>query len=61
MILDKAEELGKDMSSIKRGAVEGGALFPALRQEYADRGVAVLQSYATADVGVIAYESSAMA
>ncbi len=60
VILDKAEELGKDMSSIKCGAVGGGALFPALRQEYADRGVAVLQSYATADVGVIAYESSAM-
>lgn len=59
VLLDKANELGKDASSIKRAVVGGGALFPALRAEYADRGVAVLQNYATADVGVIAYESAA--
>lgn len=60
VLLDKAEELGKDASSIKRAVVGGGALFPSLRQEYAERGVQVLQNYATADVGVIAYESSAL-
>ncbi|MEM8646513.1 MAG: AMP-binding protein, partial [Pseudomonadota bacterium] len=60
VLLDKAEELGKDVSSIKRALVGGGALFPALRQEYADRGVATVQCYATADVGVISYESSAL-
>ncbi len=60
VLLDKAEELGKDVSSIKRALVGGGALFPALRQEYAERGVATVQCYATADVGVIAYESEAL-
>src|SRR5690606_22436084 len=33
---------------------------PSLRQEYRDRGIEVFQMYATADVGVIAYESSAL-
>ena len=60
VILDKAAELGKDTSSIKHGLVSGGALFPSLRQEYADRGIRVLQCYATADVGLIAYESEAV-
>lgn len=60
ILLDKAAEAGSDASSIKRGLVSGGALFPSLRQEYADRGVAILQCYATADLGVIAYESPAM-
>jgi phenylacetate-CoA ligase len=59
VLLDKAQELGKDASSIKRAVVGGGALFPALRAEYSARGVAVLQNYATADVGIIAYESAA--
>jgi len=57
ILLDKARELGRDTSSIKKGMVGGGALFPSLRQEYAARGVAVFQCYATADVGLIAYES----
>lgn len=60
MILDKADELGTDLSKITRAAVGGGALFPSLRAEYADRGILCLQSYATADVGNIAYESPAM-
>ncbi|MGE0846467.1 MAG: phenylacetate--CoA ligase family protein [Flavobacteriaceae bacterium] len=60
VMLGKAAELGRDLSSISRALVSGGALFPALRAEYRDRGVAVLQAYATADAGVIAYESEAM-
>jgi phenylacetate-CoA ligase len=59
ILLDKAQQLGRDASSISRALVSGGALFPSLRQEYANRGIAVLQCYATADVGVIAYESQA--
>jgi phenylacetate-CoA ligase len=43
-----------------RAAVGGGALFPSLRKEYAARGIATLQCYATADLGNIAYESPAM-
>ncbi|PLX35964.1 MAG: AMP-dependent synthetase [Hyphomicrobiales bacterium] len=59
VLLDKADEAGTDASSIVRGLVSGGALFPSLRAEYEDRGVAVQQCYATADIGVIAYESAA--
>jgi len=58
VILDRAEEMGLTLS-ITRAAVGGGALFPSLRQEYADRGILCLQSYATADLGNIAYESTA--
>ena len=57
ILLDKAKELGRDASSIRKAMVGGGALFPSLRKEYAERGVAVFQCYATADVGLIAYES----
>ena len=60
VILDKAAETGADLSSIRRALVSGGALFPSLRQDYADRGIACLQCYATADLGLIAYESEAM-
>jgi phenylacetate-CoA ligase len=59
IILDKADAMGVDLS-ITKAAVGGGALFPSLRQEYADRGITCLQSYATADLGNIAYESPAM-
>ena len=58
VILDKAEALGLPLT-ITKAAVGGGALFPSLRQEYADRGIACLQCYATADIGNIAYESDA--
>lgn len=58
VLLDKAQEIGKDLSSIRVGLVSGGALFPSLRDEYASRGISVLQCYATAEFGVIAYESA---
>jgi len=60
IILDKAAGLGRDVSSIKKALVSGGALFPSLREEYRARGVAVLQAYGTADLGCIAYESAAV-
>ncbi|MBZ4023647.1 AMP-dependent synthetase [Rhodobacter sp. TJ_12] len=59
VILDKAEEMGERLA-ITRAAVGGGALFPSLRAEYTERGIACLQCYATADLGNIAYESPAM-
>ena len=59
ILLDTAEKSGKDASSIKRALVSGAALPASLRQELAGRGVAVLQCYATAELGVIAYESDA--
>lgn len=59
ILLDRAVEMGRDLSSFRKALVSGGALFPAMRQDYAARGVAVLQAYATAELGVIAYESAA--
>ncbi len=58
VILDKAAEIGADPSSVTKALVSGGALFPSLRQEYQERGIATLQCYATADVGLIAYETT---
>jgi phenylacetate-CoA ligase len=58
IILEKADEMGLDLK-ITRAAVGGGALFPSLRQYYADRGIQCLQCYATADLGNIAYETEA--
>jgi phenylacetate-CoA ligase len=59
VILEKADEMGEALK-ITRAAVSGGALFPSLRQYYADRGISCLQAYATADLGNVAYESMAM-
>lgn len=60
ILLDKAAAAGRDTSSFKRALFSGGALFPSLRQEYKDRGIRTYQVYATADAGVIAYESPAL-
>lgn len=60
ILLDKAAELGEDVSSIKRGLVSGEALPPSLRAAIGERGVSLMQCYATADVGLIAYESPAL-
>jgi phenylacetate-CoA ligase len=57
ILLDTAQKIGKDASSIKRALVSGAALPASLRSELKDRGVEVLQCYATAELGVIAYES----
>ncbi|GAA6209170.1 AMP-binding protein [Cognatishimia sp. WU-CL00825] len=59
VILDCADALGTRLAFTK-AVVGGGALFPSLRQEYADRGITCLQSYATADLGNIAYETPAL-
>ncbi|WP_305986760.1 phenylacetate--CoA ligase family protein [Roseibium sp. MMSF_3544] len=57
VLLDRGREQGRNVSSIKKALVSGGALFPSLRQEYEDQGIQVGQCYATADLGVIAYET----
>ena len=57
VLLEAAAELGLECGSIVKAMVSGGALYPALRENYAARGIAVLQCYATAELGLIAYES----
>jgi phenylacetate-CoA ligase len=59
IILEKADELGVDASSIRIGHVSGGPYLPDARAIYEARGLDVYQSYGTADLGVIAYETAA--
>ncbi|MCW8906707.1 MAG: AMP-binding protein [Sedimenticola sp.] len=60
IILEKADAMGADVSSLKKALVSGEALPPPLREGFSKRGIQVLQCYATADLGVIAYETEAM-
>jgi phenylacetate-CoA ligase len=58
ILLDRAAADGIDAGSIKKALVGAEALPAALRREFRDRGVAVLQCYGTADIGLIAYETA---
>jgi phenylacetate-CoA ligase len=57
ILLDRAASQQIDVSSLRKALVSAEALPAALRGEFRSRGLAVLQCYGTADVGVIAYES----
>ena len=57
IILDKADELGADISSLGKAVVSGEALPPTLRKLLNARGIVVRQAYASADLGLIAYET----
>ena len=59
IILDKGDELGLDLSKIKKALVGGGPLFPKTRESYKERGILCLQNYGTADLGNVAYETVA--
>ena len=59
ILVEKAEELGSDISSMKKGLVGGEAFPPSLRDWFTARNMAIYQSYATADLGLIAYETEA--
>jgi phenylacetate-CoA ligase len=58
ILVEKAQESGSDISSLRKGLVGGEAFPPSLRDWFLDRGLHVYQSYATADLGLIAYETS---
>ena len=60
IILEQADVLGIDVSSINKAMVSGEALPGALRDSFQVRGMRVQQCYGTADLGLIAYESSAL-
>lgn len=57
LIVEKAGELQADVSSLRRASVGAEYLPPALRAAMAERGIQVTQTYGTADLGLIAYES----
>jgi phenylacetate-CoA ligase len=60
IILDQADQLDSDVSAVNKAMVSGEALPAPLRSAFADRGLRVQQCYGTADLGLIAYESSAL-
>ncbi|MBL6931395.1 MAG: AMP-binding protein [Rhodospirillales bacterium] len=59
ILLEKAEQAGKDASCFKKAMVSGEYFPPPLRTQLAERGLMAYQSYATADLGLISYESEA--
>lgn len=61
ILIDGAASTGRDVSSIRRALVSGAAFPKTLQDEFSSRGIAAFQAYATADLGFIAYETSARA
>lgn len=59
ILLDAALASGRDVSSIRKAAVSGAAFPPSLQAEIKARGIDAYQLYATADLGLIAYETDA--
>jgi len=59
IIVEKALEMGVALPSLRKALVSGEAFPPSLRDWLAQRGIAGYQCYATADLGLIAYETSA--
>ncbi|SCA55578.1 Coenzyme F390 synthetase [Candidatus Terasakiella magnetica] len=59
ILLEKADDAGIETSCFEKALVTGEALPPSVRDWFVERGINVGQVYATADLGSIAYESSA--
>jgi phenylacetate-CoA ligase len=59
ILLEKAAELGTPLPSLKKALVSGEAFPPSLRDWLDERGLKAYQAYATADVGMIAFETPA--
>ncbi len=59
IIIDKAHEQNTPLKSLNKAVVSGGYLSPEIRQLAQNNGIYTLQCYATADVGLIAYETIA--
>ena len=59
ILFEKAAEGGADIRSLTKAMVSAEPFPPSLRDWFAERGMTAYQSYATADVGLIAYETAA--
>jgi phenylacetate-CoA ligase len=59
IILEKAQELGVALPSLKRALFSGEAFPPSLRTWFAEHGIDGYQAYGSADLGMIAYETEA--
>ena len=60
ILLERAQSVGADVSSLTKASVGGEGLPESLRRAFGESGIFVTQSYGTADLGLIAYESAAM-
>ncbi len=59
LLLEKADETGVALPSLTKAALSAEAVPLALREWLAARGIAAYQTYGTADLGLVAYETSA--
>ncbi|MFT0849409.1 AMP-binding protein [Achromobacter sp. F4_2707] len=59
ILLEKAEETGVPITSVKRALFSGEAFPPSLQAWFKERGIDGYQAYGTADLGMIAYETEA--
>ncbi len=59
IIVEKAAAMGVALPSVRKALVSAEAFPPSLRDWFLERGIAAYQCYATADLGLIAYETSA--
>jgi phenylacetate-CoA ligase len=58
LILEKCDEMNVDSSCLRRALVSGEAFLPPVREFLKARGLEAFQAYGTADLGVIAYETT---
>ena len=59
LLVEKADEMNVDISSLRRAVLSGEAFLPPVRQTLNARGIETCEAYGTADLGMIAYESAA--
>ncbi|KKW69181.1 AMP-dependent synthetase [Lampropedia cohaerens] len=59
LLVEKAQQMNADTTSLRKALVSGEAFAPSLRDWFSQHGIAAYQCYATADVGLIAYETEA--
>ncbi|MGB6103193.1 MAG: AMP-binding protein [Pusillimonas sp.] len=59
IILEKADDLGVALPSLRRALFSGEAFPPSLCKWFAERGIDGYQAYGSADLGMMAYETSA--
>jgi len=59
ILLEKADELSIEAGSLTRAVVSGEAFLPPVRDFLRARGIEAFQSYGTADLGTLAYETPA--
>jgi phenylacetate-CoA ligase len=59
IVFEKADAAGVALPSLNKASVGGEAFPPSLRDALRARGVEAYQSYGTADLGLVAYETAA--